>query len=87
MQGGRRGDEHDLVVLDAMLRAADASFGEQSARVLLALAGQRRAELRAAMRPLGQRLFAERPGAFARRFEVYWRVAHSGTEDGALKVA
>jgi CHAD domain-containing protein len=79
--GGRLGDEHDLAVLEATLRAADASFGERSARALLNLAGQRRAELRAAMRPLGQRLFAERPGAFARRFEVDWRVARSETRE------
>jgi CHAD domain-containing protein len=85
--GGRLGDEHDLAVLQATLTTEDGDFGESSARTLLALAERRREELRAAMWPLGQRLFAERPKAFARRFEVYWRAAQSGTGDGALDVA
>ena len=86
--GGRLGDEHDLAVLQATLAAADGRFGGDSAQSLLALAERRRAELRAVMRPLGQRLFAERPRALARRFEVYWRAARSEAGDGGgLEVA
>jgi len=80
--GGRLGDEHDLAVLQASLVAEPGSFGEDSARAVLALAERRRAELRAIMRPLGGRLFAERPRALARRFEAYWRAAQSEAEDG-----
>jgi hypothetical protein len=35
-------------------------------------AGRRRVELRAAMRPLGRRVFAERPKALAARYGGYW---------------
>jgi CHAD domain-containing protein len=86
--GGALGDEHDLAVLQATLAAADGNFGERSARTMIALAERRQAELRAAMRPLGERLFAEPPRALARRFEAYWRAAHSEAGDGrALELA
>lgn len=87
MLGGRLGDEHDLMVLQATLTTEDGEFGESSARTLLALAERRREELRAAIWPLGQPLFAERPRAFARRFEAYWQIAQSGTGDGVLESA
>ena len=85
--GGMLGDEHDLVVLEAVLVADAGSFGEASARLVGALAARRRAELRVAMRPLGQRLFAEPPGALARRFAVYWQAARRGVEDGGGREA
>jgi CHAD domain-containing protein len=86
--GGALGDEHDLAVLQATLAAADGGFGERSARAMIALAERRQAELRAAMRPLGERLFAEPPRALARWFEAYWRAAHSEAGDGrALELA
>ena len=82
--GGMLGDEHDLWVLQARL----ASFADDGARVMIRSAEHRRAELRSAMRPLGQRVFAERPRALARRFEAYWRAARSeAAGDDALKVA
>ncbi len=86
--GGRLGEEHDLAVLQATLATKDGSFGEDSALALFALAERRRGELRDLMRPLGQRLFAERPRSLARRFEVYWRAARIEAEGaGARKVA
>jgi CHAD domain-containing protein len=80
--GGMLGDEHDLAVLEATLAAEADSFGMASARLVGGLAQQRRAELRAAMQPLGERLFAEPPQALARRFEAYWRAARSEAVDG-----
>ncbi len=66
------GDDHDLAVLQATLdelpariRAqADLSFAE-------GLIAQRQRELRAAARPLGERLFAEPPGGFRERLLAY----------------
>lgn len=78
------GDEHDLEVLRATLAAESAGFGEESARTLLDLAERRRAELRAGMRPLGHRVFAERPKALVRRYDAYqrtWRSEVANAED------
>ena len=79
--GTMLGDEHDLAVLRATLAADDASFADASTRALLDLAARRRAELRAAMRPLGGRLFAERPKALAARYGSYWRSWRSEAAD------
>ena len=81
--GGMLGDDHDLVVLEATLAAEPASFGAAGAGLVSELARRRRAELRAAIRPLGQRLFAEPPKALARRFEVYWQATQTKAADGA----
>jgi hypothetical protein len=35
---------------------------------------QRRGELEAEAKPLGARLYAEKPGAFVDRLQVYWHV-------------
>ena len=80
--GSMLGDEHDLAVLQATLRATDGSFGEDSARALLDLARRRQAELRAGMRPLGARLFAERQKPLARRYQAYWRAWQSEAATG-----
>lgn len=80
--GGMLGDEHDLVMLEATLAAEGEDFGRVSASFVNGLATRRRAELRAAMRPLGERLFAEPPKALARRFVAYWEAAQiEGDED------
>jgi CHAD domain-containing protein len=82
--GEMLGDEHDLWVLQARL----AAFADDGGRIMVRSAEHRRAELRSAMRPLGQRVFAERPRALARRFEAYWQAARSeAAGDDALKVA
>lgn len=71
--GGMLGDDHDLAVLRGVLESESGSFGDESACMLIDLAGCRRDELRAGMRPLGRRLFAERPKALVSRYEAYWR--------------
>jgi CHAD domain-containing protein len=76
------GDEHDLAVIQATLEAESATFGRESARALCDLAQRRRAELRADMRPLGRRVFAERPKALVRRYETYWRAWRSEWANG-----
>jgi CHAD domain-containing protein len=82
--GEMLGDEHDLWVLQARL----AALADDSTRIMVRSAEHRRAELRSAMRPLAQRVFAERPRALARRFEAYWRAARSeAAGDDPLKVA
>jgi CHAD domain-containing protein len=79
--GAMLGDEHDLAVLRATLAAEDESFADASTRALLGLATRRRAELRTAMRPLGDRIFAERPKALAARYGSYWRSWRSAAAD------
>ncbi|MCA9969985.1 MAG: CHAD domain-containing protein, partial [Anaerolineales bacterium] len=67
------GDEHDLTVLAETVRADEARFGGEAARpALLALVARRRAELQAAARPLGARLYAEKPRQFVARQAAYW---------------
>jgi CHAD domain-containing protein len=80
--GTMLGDEHDLAVLQATLEAESGSFGDASAGALLDLAARRRAELRAGMRPLGCRVFAERPKALVRRYGAYWRALRSEAAHG-----
>lgn len=71
------GDDHDLAVLAARLAAPEplspAVDAERSE--LLALVGDRSAELRVAATRLGRRVYAESPKAFARRVDRYIRVA------------
>ncbi len=77
------GDHHDLAELEALLKSDewDAEAGKAREKVgsasnavqtLLALSEQRRDALAAAAKPLGQRIYAEKPKAFARRIEAYW---------------
>ena len=63
------------------------SFGGASVALAGTLAERRRVQRRAAMRPLGQRLFAAPPGALARRFEVYWQATRGEVEDGGARAA
>jgi CHAD domain-containing protein len=70
------GDEHDLAVLrrhllDHPVRGIDGPTAE----ALHGLVAARRARLRREALPLGQRLLAERPKAFARRLGAWFEVA------------
>jgi CHAD domain-containing protein len=71
------GDDHDLAVLRERLRAGIAlPPGAAADRdVLVALIDGRRAALQARALSLGGRLYAERPGAFARRLGRWLAVA------------
>jgi CHAD domain-containing protein len=69
------GEDHDLVVLEDFLSEhPDAVGGAAIVRVLQALVLGRRAELRAAARPLGARLFAEKSKRLVARFGAWHRV-------------
>jgi CHAD domain-containing protein len=63
--GDLLGDDHDLAVLVERL-------GERSPEAV-DLARQRQSELRAEAFPLGAILYAEKPTAFRKRIEAYWR--------------
>ena len=69
------GDDHDLVELRrTLIEEPSLCAGQVRRELLIALIDRRRAELQAQAMPLGARLYAERPGAFVRRFAVYWEV-------------
>ena len=72
--GDLLGEDHDLAVLadtirDLLSEDLDAGAGE----TLLTLAGNRRAELRKEIWPLGRRVYADKPKAFVRRTKVLYR--------------
>jgi CHAD domain-containing protein len=60
----RLGDDHDLAVLS--------EFGAESLEPLIA---RRREELRDEALIYGARLYADKPGAFVRRIESWWRAS------------
>ena len=65
-------DDHDLAILrQRVLRQSPEDRTQQEA--LVALIDQRRGELEVEAHRLGERIYVERPKAFVRRFEVYWR--------------
>jgi CHAD domain-containing protein len=70
------GDHHDLSVLADHARGAEWGDDGELATLLAAI-GQRQDELLAAAIPLGERLYAEKPGAFAKRLGVYWGAARA----------
>jgi CHAD domain-containing protein len=67
------GDDHDLAVLRAMLAEDSGAAAATPADLepLLEAIDERRAELLAAARRLGRRLYAERPKAYAARLDAY----------------
>jgi CHAD domain-containing protein len=67
------GREHDLTVLEEKIQEERACFSsERHCAPLLAELEQQRDRLREQMRPLGARLFAEKPAAFRRRVHRYF---------------
>jgi CHAD domain-containing protein len=72
------GDEHDLVVLRNTVEDQPELFGD-SAQLedLIDLIDRRRDQLHEAAKPLGQRVYAEKPASFANRMKAYWGVWRS----------
>lgn len=69
------GDDHNLVVLhQTLLKAPDTTLDADDAVILSELIGQQQRRLRGQARPLGERLYAERPKALRRRIARYWDV-------------
>ena len=72
--GDLLGDEHDLTVLEETVREEQACFAdERQCDHLLRLIAQRRFRLRDRARPLGKKLFAERPSDFRDRLHADFR--------------
>ena len=66
------GDAHDLAVLRGALLAAGADDGTDVDPALVELIDSRRQLLRARARPIGLRLYAEKPSRFVARLGRYW---------------
>jgi hypothetical protein len=69
------GDHHDCCVLRALiLNDPTCSATQEGQQHIAALIDRRNAQIEQASRPLGQRLFAEKPKHLARRFSTYLRI-------------
>jgi hypothetical protein len=67
------GDDHNLDVLHKTLLKSPKKYGKKrDIQVLLGLIDRRSAELRVEAKTIGERVFAEKPGAFGRRCSEYW---------------
>jgi CHAD domain-containing protein len=67
------GDHHDLSVLAEDAQGRDSCFEDPDARAdLLAAIAKRQDQLLAAAIDRGERLYAEKPKAFAARLDTYW---------------
>lgn len=67
------GDEHDFALLGSAVEADPGLVPDEAERrLLLTLVAEEQDRLRAAARPLGERVYAERPGAFVHRLASYW---------------
>ncbi len=70
----RLGDAHDLAELRLVILARPEMFRNQGElQVLVALTEYWQHELEAAARPLGERIYVERPRAFVNRIAAYWQ--------------
>jgi CHAD domain-containing protein len=71
------GDDHDLAVLTGALMKEGNGFKEEQVTDICRRVAERRPQIQADAFKLGGRLFAEKPGQYARRFEAYWDVSES----------
>jgi CHAD domain-containing protein len=69
------GDDHDLAELRRVIIDRPQNFGnERDLEMLVALIDRRRSELEAAARPLGERIYVEKPDEFVDRLASYWPI-------------
>jgi CHAD domain-containing protein len=69
------GEAHDLGLLrNFVVDDPDLTRDSRTVESFLGLVEQRRAEAHALARPIGLRLYAERPGRFGARLARYWSV-------------
>jgi len=69
----RLGDDHDYAELRRMLTSSPKLIqGANGVTKVIELIDRRRSELQTEARPVGARLYAEKPGAFSRRIDDYW---------------
>ncbi|WP_313089505.1 CHAD domain-containing protein [Pseudomonas sp.] len=70
------GDDHDLAMMQQLLQAQPALFGEPEVRERLdALIAERRSELQSAALGLGETLYREAPEQLVARWARYWKTA------------
>ncbi|MCH9656232.1 MAG: CHAD domain-containing protein [Planctomycetes bacterium] len=76
------GDDHDLAVMTHLITGETETF-QSSANVnrFQALICQQRQEFQSAALQLADRIYAEKPKAFARRMRVYWTLWRDGHSD------
>ena len=71
-------DDHDLTLLrQRMLEPLELPDDRTDLEALIALIDQRRGELQVEAKRLGERVYAEKPRAFAGRLQVYWQAWRS----------
>lgn len=72
------GDDHDLVQLrHAALEQPQMFNAQRDLKALVALIDRRRLELETLAQPLGERIYAETPGAFVDRIQSYWQASQA----------
>jgi CHAD domain-containing protein len=70
---GYLGDDHNIAVLQRTIQSQEEAFGSvEKIRFFLGLAGQRKEELQALARPLGARIYTEKPAQHTYRLRGYW---------------
>ena len=71
---GYLSEHHDLAMLSEKVLTLNVEGADRTAaETLAALSWQRQKELEACARMVGERVYAEEPAAFTRRFKEYWR--------------
>jgi CHAD domain-containing protein len=71
-------EDHDLALLrQRVLEPAEPTDTRMDIEALIALIDRRRAELQVDAKLLGDRVYAEKPGAFSDRLGVYWQAWRS----------
>jgi CHAD domain-containing protein len=72
------GDDHDFAELRRVLTTSPKlTEGADGVATVIELIDRRRSELQASARPIGARIYSEKPRAFARRIESYWKAWRS----------
>jgi CHAD domain-containing protein len=71
------GDDHDFADLRRALTTSPKLAQADAAATVTELIDRRRSELQAAARPVGARIYAEKPRAFGRRIGSYWEAWRS----------
>jgi predicted GTPase len=72
------GDDHDFAELRRVLTTSPKlTEGADGVATVIELIDRRRSELQASARPIGARIYSEKPRAFARRIESYWNAWRS----------
>jgi CHAD domain-containing protein len=82
--GETLGEEHDMAVFERTLER-DGRIPGNERDLLLVLAHAERARLQAEARPLGARLYAEKPAAFVARIGSYWDAWREGPDENAAE--